>query len=495
MRRAIGWVIVCMLVGVAALGLVVWDTPAHADEPPRPTAVLPTPVPPPAPQARIPLAPEGPRDISFPIPRRGDQRLLVILVDFPDQRGQYTGQQWHTTFFGSGGFADYFQEVSYNQLRYTGDIVGITEGTAVTNSPAIAYVRLPNPITYYTDDSYGYYGAFPANHQGVVYHALEALAQAGFSFSPYANPVSQEVENVVVVFAGRDYVYTHDATHSLRATGYWLVSAPNGRYVAPGGQWVRSFTLCPEQTGYGLGEMALIGICVHEHGHGLGAPDLYDLGERSNGVGRFDVMSYGAYGATDGLRPFQAGAFTKEFLGWITPTVMAAGTSSVDLPPVETSGVVLKLYPGGDTSSREYFLLENRQPIGFDVDWSLARLCPGLVIWHVDGDVVRDYLYSNKVNTPGGNGPPHHGVTVVEADGDDGMQRNRYDFGECADTWAAGRQWDPFSWPNSRLWDYGDSQIGVRVLSQSHGTVKLSIRVAVDPVAPTYRLYFPLAEH
>ena len=127
------------------------------------------------------------------MPQVGDQKLLILLVDFSDQPGLFIGQQWQQSFFGAGGFTDYFAETSYNQLRYTGDIVGMNGDAPVVNSPAVHYIRLPNPISYYADGRYGFKtGAaqFPRNNVGVVSHALQALDDAGFDFTPYADPAN-----------------------------------------------------------------------------------------------------------------------------------------------------------------------------------------------------------------------------------------------------------------------------------------------------------------
>jgi len=414
------------------------------------------------------------------VPTTGDQKLLVILADFPDKPGIFTGAEWWQFFFGADSFADYFEEVSYNQLHLTGDVVGLTGSTPVVNSDDVAYVRLPNPITFYADGMRGVGYNFPHNIDGVVYHALQALDAAGFDFSPYANPATYEVETLVVVFAGRNYAYAQDPNNSLQATAYSLVHRAE-RYVSTGGQFFENYTFCPEQRGFSdSGTMAHIGTCVHEHGHGMGALDLYDFSYTTSGAGMFSLMAYGTYGATEGQRPFHPGPFSKELLGWITPTVASPGTSIVTLDPAESGASFIKLYPNGDTNSTEYFVLENRQPLGFDVDWTSAELCAGLVIWHIDQDIVRQYPY--YVNTLAwAGGPPHQGVIVVEADGGFDMITPPLNYGTCSDTWTVGQTWDAHSTPSSRLWDGSDSQLALTVLDESDDSVVLAIGVGASP--------------
>jgi len=79
------------------------------------------------------------------IPSAGDQTLLVVLVEFPDQAGLFTGIAWEEVFFGSGtgSFSDYYREVSYDKLRYSGDVVGLNgSGVPVVNSAGVDYVTL-----------------------------------------------------------------------------------------------------------------------------------------------------------------------------------------------------------------------------------------------------------------------------------------------------------------------------------------------------------------
>lgn len=120
-------------------------------------------------QQLAPISQLHQRSFGNPIPQTGDQKLLILLVDFPDRAGIFTGTSWQQKFFGPGGFADYFKEVSYQQLRYTGDVVGIANGSIQVNPPSLAYIRLPNPLTYYADGQYGFNvspGQFPQNNGG-----------------------------------------------------------------------------------------------------------------------------------------------------------------------------------------------------------------------------------------------------------------------------------------------------------------------------------------
>jgi immune inhibitor A len=453
---------------------------------------------------------QGPMDIESmidPLPTSGDQTLLVILVDFPDKEGVFTGQEWVGSFFGYEGFSEYFEEISYSKLLYTGDVVGMLGDVPVLNSPLITYVRLPYPITYYADGWYGYktYNEwqFPKNNGGVVYHAVQELDEKDFDFSPYVDSLTNRVENLVVVFAGNSYSYTGDPNNSLEATAYRLSDAglPEG-YTTTNGYLIDNYTFCPELYGTTDDEIARIGVCAHEHGHALGMFDLYDHSGFTTGVGDYGLMAYGAYGADDGLKPFHPSAFTKEYFGWAEPTVVPVGKHIISLPPSEIGAHIYKLYPRGELTNDEYFLLENRQPVGFDQEWTTAGLRPGLLIWHIDGEVVNAYSFDNKVNTQGLLGSPEHqGVILVEADGYsyyyfDMINPSLYpnlNYGEWLDTWNSGRVWDDLTTPSARLWDGSSSRITIRVLAENSGN--LTIEVNIDDPYMLPEIYLPFIAH
>jgi len=122
------------------------------------------------------------------------------------------------------------------------------------------------------------------------------------------------------------------------------------------------------------------------------------------------------------------GAWSKAVLGWVeVEEVGPDALRSVLLGPVLQSQQVLRV-PAMD-GSREYLLLENRQRIGSDVNLEE----PGLLIWHVDQDVVDLRWTQNAVNVQS----HRMGVRLVEADG----QRNLTSIGMIANRGDPG---DPF---------------------------------------------------
>ena len=174
-----------------------------------------------------------------------------------------------------------------------------------------------------------------------------------------------------------------------------------------------------------------IGIFTHEVGHAFGLPDLYDVRASSShaGAGNWDLMASGAWGCDNDSpsSPCHMGAWTKAMLGWVDVVHLESGVDHGTrmLPPVQGPGGMVYRVDAQDGSG-EYFLLENRAPVGFD---SLAYAGGGLLVWQVDPLRVSARWGANTVN-----GSDMPGVRLREADGQDDLLRagggNRGDAGD-----------------------------------------------------------------
>lgn len=373
------------------------------------------------------------------------------MVDFSDEPGQFTQQSFYDLFFGNnptGNFADYFKENSYGKLRYTGDVVALNSNQVTTNSNTISYVRLPNPKSFYANGNGGVIvNDFPRNAAGVYLHTIQALDNAGFNFAPYAD-ADGILHNAIIIFAGRSGSESSNL-NDLNAQHYSIKYATSGGYKVKDGTLLKNFSLCPEREAIG---QARIGLCTHEQGHALGLPDLYDHTYKKSALAYMDLMAAGTFGGHAGKRPFHLSAFSKMKLGWLTPTTPAAGQLLVSLPPVETQPVALKLAPY--EGSPEYFLVENRQKLGFDDLFEQRGLCYGAIISHINESTYSQYLLTNRVNTdPSLDGPSTPSVSIVEQDGDSALLKLPLNYGVCGDTYQTGTVWNDSTPGNSKLWD------------------------------------------
>jgi hypothetical protein len=184
---------------------------------------------------------------------------------------------------------------------------------------------------------------------------------------------------------------------------------------------------------------------VHELGHKLGRPDLYDRTFKPWGVGMWSVMGTGTYNSSvSGDKrvslPALPDAWSRAYLGWVTPQEVQGSILNAGIPQAESSPVVFQLLPnpGGidwrmdsHSGTGEYYLVENRQKVGYDAGLPGC----GLLIWHID-EAARsnDYAQSD---------PAHPLVTLVQADS----------FKQLESLASTGDDGDPFPGSaNRRAW-------------------------------------------
>lgn len=190
---------------------------------------------------------------------------------------------------------------------------------------------------------------------------------------------------------------------------------------------VEDYTIQPllNCAGDDIGE---VGVFAHELGHGLGLPDLYctGLGCTAAGIGEWGLMGSGSWGC-DGespARPCPMSAWSRLVLGWaqLEDLPPAAELEAVTLPPVSSSDRILRYRIPGTS---EYYLLENRQPDAAGT----ALHASGLLVWHVDDQVVTDGWAANRVNAR----PSRFGVALVQADGLDDLSTEDTNRGDGGD--------------------------------------------------------------
>jgi hypothetical protein len=112
-------------------------------------------------------------------------------------------------------------------------------------------------------------------------------------------------------------------------------------------------------------------------------------------------MASGSYNNSSNT-PAQHNAWSKELLSWLTVSELTS-PGTVTMSNVEQNQLAYKFYT---TTAGEYFLLENRQNIGFD------EFIPGhgLLIYHVDSSYIASA--GNCINCD----PSHQGFDLEEAD-------------------------------------------------------------------------------
>lgn len=330
-------------------------------------------------------------------------------------------------YFGSvpGTITDYYDEVSGGRVTLLGEVVD--------------WVTAPRADTSYTVGESGLVsGALGAGGAGNFVWDLLA-SNGAVDWSPYDNdgpdgvPNSGDDDGYVDVLAvvhptrgaecggagSDDRIWSHRWSLSSAVFNDFETDTPRTGYP---GEFIKvdDYTIQPSIacSGGGLSE---IGVFTHELGHAFGLPDLYDtqsFNGTHSGSGAWDLMGSGSWGCGNATpeTPCHMGAWSKAALGWVDVVSLAADTDhgTLQLGPVETDGVVYRV--DATDGSGEYFLLENRQALGYDQ----PLLSEGLLIWQIDEDWLMARWAANRVNAD-----PHMGVWLRQADGQDDLGRGR----------------------------------------------------------------------
>jgi len=326
------------------------------------------------------------RDWPSPLPNSpviGERKVLVIMIDFPDKTGTQTQNYYNNLLFGSsqGSMKHYFNEVSYGLLTINGGFAGA------------GWYRSANDMVWWGEDSF--FGNDDAN--GFIDRlAQEAvlLADADVDFSVYDvnsnNVLDPDELSIVIVHAGDDQAETWVSTDIwshrwyIYGLGYWDNGSPLSDTFVDG---VRvSKHLDDYVGGYTMqAETSPMGTFAHEFGHDLGLPDLYDTTYTSDGIGEWGLMAYGgSLGSPAGSCPAHPCAWCKIQLGWINPTLVTNHLDNAQISQVETNPTAYLLpYSYSSPEPLEYFLVENREKMGYDTYLPGS----GLLVWHVDESV------------------------------------------------------------------------------------------------------------
>jgi M6 family metalloprotease-like protein len=323
-------------------------------------------------------------------------RMLAILVQFPDNPASVSAASFDSFLYGTTGktVRNYYREVSYNQL----DVVTV-------NLPgSTGWRTAPQPYSYYVNGDNCLSNNYPRNCPRLVEDLVQQVNPL-VNFADYDNNGDGWVDTVMVIHAGPGAEFTGNPNHIWsHASGTWNPPLVDGVRVGP-------YIMNPE---YWLNPGDITrGVFVHEMGHAFGLPDLYDVDGSSSGVGRWSLMGAGAWNGTLGADPAHLDAWSRLYLGYATAVDATVMDQTISLPNVEqnSTGAIYRLNTGFNPN--EYFLLENRQPIGTD----LYLPSHGLLIWHVDTSITGNNSRECRSHNNWLCGINHFRVALEQADG------------------------------------------------------------------------------
>jgi immune inhibitor A len=373
----------------------------------------------------------------------GDWNALAILVEFSDNASITTSTFFDDLMFEqtAGTMWDYFSKVSYGNL----DIVTV-------NLPSsLNWVSAPSTYEYYAGGDYGM-GSYPQNARKLVEDVVQ-LVDHLVDYSQYDNDNDGDVDALMIVHSGPGAEYTGEVNDIW--SHMWSTKNP----PRLDGVWITRYSIQPEYFN-NSGDMT-IGVYCHELGHlAFGLPDLYDTDYSSNGLGRWSLMAGGSWNGNSGDSPAFPDAYNHIQMGYVDPTIISANTISQTISQVETNAEIYKIYPNNNPGN-EYFLVENRQLIGYD---SYLRQ-GGLHIYHVDESVNTQ---NENEWYPGNTKSGHYMVALEQADGLWDLEKNENsDRGDVYPGNTNNRTFDYNSTPDSRKYNGADSEISIVNISNS----------------------------
>jgi immune inhibitor A len=381
-----------------------------------------------------------PADTTAPPPSvalEGEHKLLVILVDTKDSPwpSAYDPSRYRELIFdkAASSMREFYREQSYGRFDLTGQVVG----------PVTVEGRM---------EDYSYDRAIADNSRvRVLIERAARLAKKQVSMSDYDTHDTRGRK-------GRDGIIDHVMFLYAEKTGKFDGFAPIWPHrgsldVDLGEVRIASYVI--------LNHAARLGVYVHEFGHDIGLPDLYDRDYSSYGVGDWCTMASGSW-AGDAEHPVHFSAWAKVRLGWIAPTIIAKPQQNVRIPSSSERPFALKI-PIGEIDSREYFLVENRRKVGFD------QLLPteGLLIWHVD-------------EAKGDNDDENHKmVDVVEGARDQDLDRmnsfSRPNYMVDVFSTRGASSFDDSTEPSARAYGGEPSRIRIKVLTPAERVMAVDV--------------------
>lgn len=327
-------------------------------------------------------------DSTFPV--LGEQKGLVILVEYDDVKFEYGDFDYFNRMLNEEGFSD------HGSLGSARDwFVENSGGKFLPDFDVYGPVTLPNKRKYYGGNDV--YGSDKRAYEMVI-HACDSL-DADVDFTQYDRDGDGKIDNVFVFYAGKG---EHDSNVSNAVWPHsWDISIanPDTTYLYDGVILDHYACTCEYPSGYKRPDG--IGTFVHEFSHVMGLPDLY-VTTYTGGFtpGAWSVLDQGPYN-NDRLTPPNYSSYEKTALGWIDMLPMEEG--ALELEDFTTTN---KAYVLPTERKNEFYFFENRQQIGNDAYLPYH----GMLVWRVD--YSKNHWDMNTVN----NTASHQRVDLIEAD-------------------------------------------------------------------------------
>ncbi len=406
-----------------------------------------------------------------PTPVSGVKKILMVLVNFTDvslQSGAatYWGNVVHSTTGQS--VAQYYKDNSFNTVAVTP-----VSSTQPGNPNGVVVVNLPQ--------------AHP-NCGGSCSYSVESawINSALAAAAPYVNFAALDSNSDGTISVDEALVYFvlagYEASAGASSPSIWA-HAWGGSGVAVSGKSINHWALNGER--YNSSTLMTMGVVTHEMGHAMGGlPDLYDTSGNNGGLGIFSLMASGSWGAKSGeaggTTPVGMDAWSRQYLGWSTPQEPTNG-SVISFPSPLSSRSASVMLMNGAVSTTEYWLVENRPPVGWDAGMAITfgSWSGGLLIQHIDANIGSKSANSFNRYSAGG----HQGNMAVEASTSScSLAIPPGSWGGCTTLMYYGGNNTTFnagSSPTSNYYSGAPSSLGVTNVSAASSTMTASVQTTL----------------
>eukprot|EP00797_Seminavis_robusta_P011136 Sro1835_g300580.1 Pre-pro-metalloprotease PrtV (756) ;mRNA; f:8187-10960 len=400
-------------------------------------------------------------------PKLGKINVLVVLARFTDHTDRDMIPVRDIRDFWLVNMRDWFRANS--QGRY--DI----------EPTVIDWQTTDNTEVYY---SMGKRGIVPESQQ-IAWPILDELdARPGWDWSKFDADGNGEIDSFVIMHSGYGAetfeTDCYGTTYENRIWAHAFSASRRGDSWFSADRKIRlnAYTVSSAFDAECGTVPAKIGLTAHEYMHTLGLEDLYDGVDAlaASGVGAFDIMAFPYGPADDANNPGHLSPWSKVLADWLEP-VEITSNGMYNLKAAELSDEAYRINLNDFGSQSEYLLIENRQPLLFDIHiWGA-----GLVIYHIDDAAP---LQMNR-GYPGQPGWPqngnHYQVAVLQKDGNYDLEQGE-NSGDAGDMWLPGDKLGPGMggtvYPNTDTYQGGiimETGLTIEVLRQEGTDVTFRI--------------------